>query len=78
MGVFLGYPLGDVEGFIKNGGDKFLLSGYWKVYSDVAEAQGLFEKFDVVKDDMVRMVSKGYSIKSIVSYYATGTTEVAV
>ena len=54
------------------------MSGYWKVYSDVAEAQGLFEKFDVVKDDMVRMVSKGYSIKSIVSYYATGATEVAV
>lgn len=78
MGVFLGYPLGDVEGFIENGGDNFLLSGYWKVYSDEAEAQGLFEKFDVVKDDMVRMVSKGYSIKSIVSYYATGATEVAV
>ena len=78
MGIFLGYPLQDVEGFIESGGDNFLLSGYWKVYSDVAEAQGLFEKFDVVKDDMVRMVSKGYSIKSIVSYYATGATEVAV
>ena len=78
MGIFLGYPLQDVEGFIESGGDNFLLSGYWKVYSDEAKARRLFEKFDIVKDDMVRMVSKGCSIKSIVSYYATDAIEKAV
>lgn len=78
MGVFLGYPLHDVEGFIENGGDNFLVSGYWKVYFDAAKAKGLFEKFDIVKDDMVRMISKGSTIKSIVSYYANSATEVAV
>ena len=31
IGVFLGYPLCDVKGFIENGGDGFVLSGYWKV-----------------------------------------------
>ncbi len=78
MGVFLGYPLCDVEGFIKNGGDNFALSGYWKVYDNATEMQGLFEKFDDVKDDMVRMVSKGYSMKEIVSEYRQTSAKAAV
>jgi len=69
MGVFLGYPLCDVVGFINNGGDGFVLSGYWKVYANKTEAQELFEKFDIVKDDMIRMISKGYSVKDIVNAY---------
>ncbi len=77
MGVFLGYPLCDVKGFIKNGGDGFVLSGYWKVYANAAEAQELFEKFDDVKDDMVRMISKGYSIKDILDIYAKPTASIA-
>lgn len=72
MGVFLGYPLDDVVGFINNGGDGFVLSGYWKVYSNKTEAQELFEKFDNVKDDMVRMISKGLSIKEIIDSYQMG------
>jgi hypothetical protein len=53
MGVFLGYPLCDVEGFIENGGEDFKLSGYWKVYGDAEEAKRLFESFDTIKDEMV-------------------------
>ena len=78
MGVFLGYPLHDVKGFIEHGGDDFELSGYWKVYSDVKHAQELFERFDIVKDDMVRMISRGDSIKSIVSNYQADEANVAV
>ena len=70
IGVFLGYPLCDVKGFIENGGDGFVLSGYWKVYDHKAETQELFEKFDDVKDDMVRMISKGYGMKDILMEYA--------
>ncbi|MBO6127721.1 MAG: DUF3793 family protein [Pseudobutyrivibrio sp.] len=69
MGVFLGYPLCDVEGFIENGGDNFVLAGYWKVYGNASKTQELFEKFDDVKDEMVRKISLGYSIKEIVSEY---------
>lgn len=78
MGVFLGYPLCDVVGFIQNGGDEFVLSGYWKVYNDKAKAQELFEKFDDVKDDMVRMISKGYSFKDIVDRYDPRAMSIAV
>ena len=78
MGVFLGYPLHDVKGFIEHGGDDFELSGYWKVYSDKKHAQELFERFDIVKDDMVRMISRGDSINSIVSYYQADEANVAV
>jgi hypothetical protein len=70
MGLFLGYPLCDVVGFIQYGGDHFKLSGYWKVYDNAAEAKELFEKFDDVKDDMVRMIFKGYSIKDIMASYS--------
>lgn len=78
IGVFLGYPLCDVKGFIENGGDSFVLSGYWKVYDHKKEAQELFEKFDDAKDDMVRMVSKGYSVKKILNEFSTPATSMVV
>lgn len=67
MGVFLGYPLCDVKGFIENGGDGFKISGYWKVYDNAENTQRLFEEFDDIKDEMVRKLSGGYTIKDIIS-----------
>ena len=67
IGVFLGYPLCDVKGFIDNGGDDFKISGYWKVYDNAESTQRLFEEFDDVKDDMVLKLSSGHSIKEIMS-----------
>lgn len=43
IGVFLGYPLEDVEGFIRHRGRDFTCCGYWKVYGDAAEAQRRFD-----------------------------------
>lgn len=34
IGVFLGYPLGDVVGFIENRGKNFTCCGCWKSYGD--------------------------------------------
>ncbi|QNK40644.1 DUF3793 family protein [Caproicibacter fermentans] len=34
IGLFLGYPLHDVVGFIENNGRNFTCSGYWKSYED--------------------------------------------
>ncbi len=73
MGVFLGYPLCDVRGFIENEGDNFLLSGYWKVYDNEAAAKSLFEQFDDIKDDMVRKLSEGCSLTDILGDYKTQT-----
>ncbi len=56
IGVFLGYPLCDVKGFIDNGGEDYKISGYWKVYENPDATKKLFEKFDDIKDEMVRKI----------------------
>lgn len=42
IGLFLGYPLRDVEGFVENCGRNCLLCGPWKVYHDVPAAERAF------------------------------------
>lgn len=42
IGVFLGYPLEDVTGFIENQGRNYTCCGYWKVYGDPETAQRRF------------------------------------
>ena len=44
IGVFLGYPIEDVKGFIEHGGRDCKSCGLWKVYCDTAYAQRLFDK----------------------------------
>ncbi len=45
IGVFLGYPLEDVVGFIENGGKNCKCCGCWKVYCNECEAMKQFERF---------------------------------
>lgn len=45
IGIFLGYPLDDVEGFILHQGKHAKLSGDWKVYGNVSLAKELFSRF---------------------------------
>lgn len=45
VGLFLGYPPEDVEGFIRNKGQGFCYSGYWKVYANSQETRALFDKY---------------------------------
>lgn len=45
IGVFLGYPLEDVVGFIRNGGRNYTCSGCWKAYGDPTAAQRRFEEY---------------------------------
>lgn len=42
VGIFLGYPLHDVEDFIKYQGENYIICGYWKVYHNVEEACNTF------------------------------------
>lgn len=44
IGLFLGYPLRDVEGFVANCGRNCLLCGPWKVYHDVPAAERAFAR----------------------------------
>lgn len=45
IGVFLGYPIKDVKGFIENAGQNCKCTGCWKVYCNECEAVKLFAKF---------------------------------
>ena len=45
IGLFLGYPPEDVDGFIRNKGRNSLDVGYWKVYGDVRQARKTFQMF---------------------------------
>ncbi len=65
VGVFLGYPLVDVLGFIKNKGQNCKFCGYWKVYGDADEARCLFDSFSKVRDEMTSRIELGYSLRQI-------------
>ncbi len=65
MGVFLGYPLADVRGFIQHRGKNCSCIGYWKVYSDVERAQQLFTAFDEARDCAMQEFFSGKTIREI-------------
>ncbi|MDR3192892.1 MAG: DUF3793 family protein [Treponema sp.] len=50
IGLFLGYPVDDVLGFVKHKGKNYKLCGYWKVYGDVEEAKQCFRQFDKCRE----------------------------
>lgn len=59
IGVFLGYPLMDVLGFIENGGRNCLSCGCWKVYSNECEALKAFERYEKCKAVYQRLFASG-------------------
>lgn len=65
IGLFLGYPLSDVVGFISNSGKNSKMTGYWKVYGDVAKAVSLFEKFNKCRRVYVEKYLNGTSIQKL-------------
>lgn len=65
MGVFLGYPMADVKGFIHNGGKNYLYCGYWKVYENVEQAVQLFKIYEKVRKVFLEEVNKGKNLWQI-------------
>ena len=59
IGVFLGYPLEDVIGFIENGGRNCLACGCWKVYSNECAALKAFERYEKCKSVYQRLFASG-------------------
>ena len=62
IGLFLGYPPEDVEGFMEYGGRNYKLNGYWKVYSDEYRARTLFERYTKCRDAVCRRLMSGYTL----------------
>ncbi len=67
IGVFLGYPLEDILGFIINGGKNCKYSGYWKVYGDVTAARRLFDLYERCSAALLQKVAAGIPLQNAVS-----------
>lgn len=65
IGVFLGYPLEDVVGFIENGGKNSKSSGFWKVYSDEYSAAKLFERYNKCRKVYMKLFAGGRSVMQL-------------
>lgn len=65
VGLFLGYPPEDVQGFIEFGGRKSKASGYWKVYGDVDRAQKQFERFSKCTGVYLECLGRGLPITKL-------------
>lgn len=66
LGVFLGYPLSDVKGFILNKGKNFTYSGLWKSYGDPDEAKRLFSEYKRCTERCKQLFANGASISELV------------
>lgn len=62
IGIFLGYPLKDVRGFIENGGKNCKCCGLWKVYCDEKEAVRLFDRLNKCSRIYRQVFSEGRSL----------------
>ncbi len=62
IGLFLGYPLEDVLGFIKHGGKNCKHCGIWKVYSNECETRQLFAKYQKCMEVYSKVFTGGRTI----------------
>ena len=65
VGVLLGYPVGDVQGFIDNRGENSLTSRYWKVYQNPKEAEKIFDLYDRVKEQALKEIMCGRTLSHV-------------
>ena len=63
IGIFLGYPLRDVVGFIENRGQNFTCYGFWKSYGDPVETQACFDRYRRCIQTYVTMFEQGIPIE---------------
>ena len=69
MGLLLGYPPEDVEGFIRQNGKNALCSGYWKVYEDAEAKKRTFHIFECAEEHLIRLLSDGLHMRDIMGIY---------
>lgn len=65
IGVFLGYPLQDVIGFIENRGQNFTCCGSWKSYSDPVEIQARFACYRRCIHTYVKLFEQGIPLEKL-------------
>lgn len=65
IGLFLGYPLDDVRGYIENKAGCSKCSGYWKVYGNEQETRKLFKKYQKCSGIYYAQWKKGITIERL-------------
>ncbi len=66
IGIFLGYPIHDVQCFVDCPSRKCQLVGYWKVFEKAQEAIKTFERYDQVRNECVRLLNMGIRPSQVV------------
>ncbi len=65
IGVFLGYPIEDIEGFVRHKGQNYQYSGYWKVYANVEDKKQMFARYTRCRKAILKRVHAGISIAQL-------------
>ena len=65
IGIFLGYPLEDVAGFIRCQGCGYKCAGLWKVYGDEEEARKQFALFERCRQMYRTLWQAGRSVQQL-------------
>lgn len=73
IGLFLGYPVGDVLAFQRSRGEGCKLCGYWKVYENVEAAKRRFARFDACRAAMTEALHAGKTIIQTLEAYRIHT-----
>lgn len=66
IGVFLGYPVEDVIGFIENNGKNCESCGLWKVYGNREEKDLLFQKLRKCSDVYLQVFGSGRKLSQMI------------
>lgn len=77
LGLLLGYPVRDVEEYIRSRGEGAVLTGYWKVYYDLPEALKTFQAYDVSIQSFRLMLSHGIPVQKLLEIYAERVMQAA-
>lgn len=65
IGLFLGYPPEDVEGFRRWGGRGCKYSGAWKVYGDVEQARRKFDRYHRCRTALSARLRQGKTLEQV-------------
>ena len=63
LGLFLGYPPEDIEGFKRYKGRNFKCCGYWKVYGNAESAQKKLDEYTLSREKQMQAMKNGVTIK---------------
>lgn len=61
-GIFLGYPVEDVLGFIQNRGENCKLCGFWKIYDNPQYTQQIFAVYDRCRSFLCGQIEQGRTL----------------